>query len=236
MNRFLTPFLTATFVALLALPAHATTISFGNYTLLPNTPNQTIPVLISGGNESNIVGADLFVLVGDGGPERVEFGLSPGTDAPGMEHLPGDVNMTTGTIFTAGNPTAMFDRFEGSGGSIPQLVGYEVTTQPGPVSDTAPNSVLAYLTFDTTGFTHANVPNPVPVYLDDTAIGGGDSTDFTLSTGSGQVEFDPTLVAGSISILPAPEPATLSLVVLGVIPILTWAARRRVATLPRHSS
>ncbi len=219
MNRFSTPFLTATLVAWMVLPAQATIISVGNHTLLPNTPNQTIPILISGGGESNIVGSDLYVLVGDGGPEFTppNWPGPTGTDAPGMEHLPGDVNLTTGTIFT-GNHTTPVDQFSAEGGSIPQLVGYSVNTSSGTVSDTAPNSVLAFLTFDTTGFTHGTWP----VYLDDTAVGGSDFTDLVLS-GSGS--FAPTLVAGSITV--APEPATLALAIAGLIPFLGWGGKRR---------
>ena len=196
MNRLTTPFLTATLVACLISSARATTISFGNVDLLPNTPDQTFPVLVSGGNENNIVGADLFVVVGDGGPP---YNSMETDDAPGMVNLPGDVNLTgPGTIFFPNN-TGSFDL----GGSTPQFPNYGVNTNQmqgsGFVSDTASNSVLAYLTFDSTGFTSGSWP----VYLDDLSLGLTDSTNFVLKSGSNVTSFFPTLVTGSITIEPA---------------------------------
>jgi hypothetical protein len=143
-----------------------------------------------------------------------------------MEHLPGsasDINMTTGTIFN-GNSFGQFDEY---GPSYPQAIAFGDTTLSGTVSDTSSGSVLAFLRFDTTGFTSGTWP----VALDNSALGGTDVTKFTLS-GAGNPM--PTLAAGSITIQAIPEPATLALAVLGGIPVLAWSARRRNRNLSRR--
>ena len=48
-------------------PASGAVIDVGNHSLLPNTPNQAIAIHVAGGEL--VAGADLFVQIGDGGPE-----------------------------------------------------------------------------------------------------------------------------------------------------------------------
>jgi hypothetical protein len=207
----------------------AATITIGDpithkISLLPNTPNQTVPILITG-SDTNVVGMDFFVIVGDGGPQLAQWsiGLPAGTPAPDFSNLPANVNITgTGTIF-AGVNTGAFDLFAGNGppgpyfGSLPQAAAYETNTLT-PSTHVTDNGVIAYLTFDTTGFTSGTWP----IALDDTSLGGTDHTDLVLSNGSVIV---PTVLGGQITIVP--EPSSILLGGLAVAMAALHLARTR---------
>src|SRR5262245_42824575 len=81
MNRFRAALLLSAAVSWhLAAISTAATITVGDHTLLVGVPDQTIDILISGGDF--IQGADLFLLVGDGtaGPLITDVDLiGPGT-------------------------------------------------------------------------------------------------------------------------------------------------------------
>ena len=119
-------------------------IDVGNHNLLPNTPNQSIAIQVSGGEL--VAGADLFAQVGDGGPELINVGLPAGTDAPEIS----GVDLTTGTIF--GNTAAQID--QDRAGVVQLYFSSVALTLPPPAAqEVAADGLLATLTIDTTGFT-----------------------------------------------------------------------------------
>jgi hypothetical protein len=61
--------------AMAASSADAVTIALSTYNLLPNTANQTINIMVSGGDV--VTGCDLFVTTGDGGPFQGGTMLAP---------------------------------------------------------------------------------------------------------------------------------------------------------------
>ena len=60
----------------------APTVVVGSHPLLDNTPGQTIQLWVTG--DGNLAGLNLFVQIGDGGPELAGYGLPAGTDGPGI--------------------------------------------------------------------------------------------------------------------------------------------------------
>ena len=115
------------------------TIDVGHHILTPNTPGQIIPIPVTGGGE--VAGVNLFVQVGDGGPELSNFGFSTGTDGPAITAI----DLKTETIFAA--VTGPQDNQE----SIPQVAisSIEFLT---PGVNTVADGLLASLTIDTTNF------------------------------------------------------------------------------------
>ncbi len=122
-------------IAGLTSPCCASTadITLGNYLLLPNTPNQTIPVYVSGG--AMVSGVNFNLQVGDGGP------ASGGTPGPVFTKL----DFVTNSIF-------QFDYSDPvDEGSVPQvLTEYILTANNGDV--VSADGLLATVTIDTTGF------------------------------------------------------------------------------------
>jgi hypothetical protein len=113
-----------------AFRAEGAVINAGIHSLAPNTPGQSVQILVSGGEA--VSGIDLFVQVGDGGA------TAGGDDTrPVITHL----DLVTDTIFASNNTGAFVD-------STPLLWGATTTTANGSVSA---NGVLATLTIDTTG-------------------------------------------------------------------------------------
>lgn len=111
----------------------ALVINVGSYTLLPNTPNQTVKIFVTGGDA--VQGLNFYAQVADGGPAA--GGTVTGPAITGVDIL-------AGTIFAANNNGA------DNPGSVPQLAARTTTTLAGSVPG---NGLLATLTFDTTGFT-----------------------------------------------------------------------------------
>ncbi len=112
-------------------------IEVGDHVLQANTPGQTIDVLVTGGH--TVAGVDLFVQVGDGGPELTQLGLPAGTDGPAIT----GVDLKQGAIFAAvpDNATDL--------SSLPQVANWSISVTEG--GDVRANGKLATLTFDTTG-------------------------------------------------------------------------------------
>jgi hypothetical protein len=114
-------------------------ITVGNHILIPDVPGQTVQAFVSGGDE--VAGVNLFVQVGDGGPELADYGLPPGTDGPAISA----VDLKTGTIFD-GTPDSQFEV-----GSIPQVVNYGFVISE-PDATVSAEGVLVTLTIDMSGF------------------------------------------------------------------------------------
>jgi hypothetical protein len=113
-------------------------IVVGNHTLLPNTANQAIELFVTGGQM--VPGLELYVQVGDGGPERTQAGIATaGTDGPSISA----VDIKTGTIF-AGSSALQINM-----PSIPQWTDTQIALD----SDVAANGKFATIYLDTTGFT-----------------------------------------------------------------------------------
>lgn len=131
-------------LAVIGSAAQAATIAVGNHFLLPNTAGQSIEIQVTGGE--NITGVDLFVQLGDGGPELVNVGLPPGTDGPEID----SVDLETGTIFS-GTAAQQIDanRF----GVVQVFFSSIALSDPPPAPQSVPaTGKLVTLLIDTTGF------------------------------------------------------------------------------------
>jgi len=131
-------------------------ISVGTHQLMPNTPNQTIELRVTGGQL--VRGLNLNAQIGDGGPE---LGGTPGPAITG-------VDLENGTIFDGNNDGQ--NNLGLPGTPTPQLAMYSIIAHS---ADVAADGLLARLTIDTSGF-HVG-DGPWPLCLDDTLNG---STDF----------------------------------------------------------
>lgn len=137
----------------------APVVTVGQFSLRPNTPNQQVPIYVSGGQA--ISGLNLYVQVGDGGPERVDLGLPAGTDAPSIT----GIDLTSGTIF-AGVPDAPFVDL-----ALPQ-VGFASLAIVEPNTSVTADGLLATVTIDTTGFFDGSFDLQLSPVLPDGPEGG----------------------------------------------------------------
>lgn len=132
-------FLTLAALCCLASIARADlTIIVGDHTLVPNMPNQAIPIFVTGGDA--VAGMDFVAQVGDGGPSNNFSG--PGTILG--PNITADV--VTGTIF-APNHNPPGDPAGGSEGT--QTVFQAITTVSGTV---VAEGLIGTIFVDTTGF------------------------------------------------------------------------------------
>jgi hypothetical protein len=109
-------------------------IRVDNVKLLPDTPGQTVPVLLTTDAADRVAGCNFNVEIGGAGPD---FG---GVDGPRIT----GVDLVTGTIFDGNN------RGQTNINSLGQLAMYSIVTEGGTVPA---GGLLATLTIDTTGFT-----------------------------------------------------------------------------------
>lgn len=123
----------------LAATGQTATIQVGDHVLLPNQPDQVIAIQVSGGDP--VAGLDLFVQVGDGGPELLRFGLPAGRTGPTVNA----VELVAGTIFSGVTDEPVNIGSE----QLPQTASYTLALVGGTQS-VAADGVLAYLTVDTT--------------------------------------------------------------------------------------
>ncbi|MCA9172317.1 MAG: tandem-95 repeat protein, partial [Planctomycetales bacterium] len=124
--------------ATVVLNRNAPTITAPTSTLLANTANQQIQIMVAGGQP--LSGLDLFLQLGDGGVELTSLGLPAGTSGPRITH----VDLKTDTVFSSLVDTAI------DLGSLPQLVNWSISnTQDVPIRA---EGTLATITVDTTGF------------------------------------------------------------------------------------
>jgi hypothetical protein len=199
----------AIFCLSLALPGAVRAedvINVPNVTLLPNTPNQLVTVTITG--TSQVAGEDFFAQIGDGGTFNNGVNTKP---------VFSNVDILTGTIFTANNTGATMDP-GGPESNHPLIWVDGTTTNAGTVLD---NGILATFTIDTTGVTGGTFP----LLLSGVATSltpGGFST--RLLDGSA-VPVPLTINNGSITVAEVPEP--LALPALGAVTCLFLSRGRR---------
>jgi hypothetical protein len=154
------------------------TINVGNFQLLPNTPDQTVTLNVSG--VSGAAALDFFVQVADG------FPTVPGSTSNGPNIT--SVDIVTGTLFASNNDGGQFGAI-----SDPQRWYRGVLTQPN--TTVSGSGTLATLKIDTTGFTSGswtlNVKN----------VFNGQTTFY-------DANFNPiaaNITDGTISIVPEPS-------------------------------
>ena len=114
-------------------------IEIGDLFLRPNTANQQVPLYVHSGK--HVSGANLYLQVGDGGPELSDYGVAPGTAGPTITN----VDLKTGTIFASVTDPQIDQP------GIPQVATTTIAISEAGQSVLA-DGVLATVTFDTTGF------------------------------------------------------------------------------------
>ncbi len=139
VGRHLAAALAATLMMAVSVTA-APMIDVGHHFLQPNQAGQAIDLYVTGGDM--VSGLNLWVQVGDGGPERTLLGLDPGTAGP---HIT-SIDIKTGTIFAGVTDEPVNNQV------IPQLGDVSLALL-GAVPSVAANGRLATVYFDTTGWT-----------------------------------------------------------------------------------
>ncbi|MEM7806665.1 MAG: hypothetical protein AAF561_00970 [Planctomycetota bacterium] len=184
----------ATALLLPVVAEAAVMVDVPDVVLIADTPNQEVPLFVTGGD--TVQGLVLFVSIGDGGPERVDLGLIPGTDAPAIT----DVDLEMGTIYDDGVFFADLP-------SIPQFANATaiVTDDSTFVAD----GQIATLIVDTTGFDSGTFDLRLTNIFPDAPDGPFDSV---FEAGGNEVEIIADV--GSITVI-VPEP-TASLLACGV--------------------
>ena len=119
----------------------AATIDVGSHIVAANSAGQEIEILVSGGE--SVAGFDLFLQVGDGGPELINVGLPAGTDAPEVS----GVDLLSGTIFDGATATQTDPNRSG----VVQVF-FSNTAITLPAQTVSASGTLAKVTIDTTGF------------------------------------------------------------------------------------
>ena len=140
-----------------ATASAAPIVDVGSHPLLGSTAGQTIQLWVTG--DGNLAGLNLFVQVGDGGPELVGYGLPAGTDGPSIA----GVNLQPmGGIFTGRGAQT-------DSNGIPQVVISTFDVTNGAVNA---NGLLVELTIDTTGFSSGSWPLMLKGVLPFSSLGG----------------------------------------------------------------
>jgi hypothetical protein len=164
---------------LLSRFASAAVIVVGDHELLPDTPNQLVPIFVTGGDA--VQGLNLYAQIADGGPAAGGTILGPAVT---------DADVLTGTIFELNN-TGVQDP-----GSVAQLIARTVTTDTGSVPATG---LLATLKISTVGFTSGTWA----LNLGNTRSGPTDFTivPITITDGSIKIVPEPVMIAPLILVL-----------------------------------
>jgi len=203
-------------LACLATAAQAATITVGDHQLLPNTAGQTIVITVTGGDATQ--GVALNAQIADGGPDAADLGGTPAGLGPAFT----GGSVTAGTIYAANNTGDQdLNTPNPPGQPLPfrQVFWHQTSTASGSV---AANGILAILTVDTTGFTSLS---PGDLGLGKwSLILGPNQINGPTNFGS----FTPTIIDGSITIVPEPTSVVLGLFAaagLGAV-----AIRKRRAT------
>jgi hypothetical protein len=151
---------------LVCAPAQAASVTVGNHVLLANTPNQTITVQITGGEQ--VAGEDFWAQIGDGGTYNNGSNSKPSFT---------NVDVIAGTIFTANNLGPFGDPTVGNA-AHPLIWDDGTVTASGSV---AAAGLLATLTIDTTGLNSGSFPLTLTGVA--SAIGSANNT--TLNNANG---------------------------------------------------
>jgi hypothetical protein len=169
--------------------AYGATIALSTYNLLPNTPDQTINIMVSGGDVVN--GCDLWVMTGDGGPPQGGTLVAPVVTAINL--------FPVGGVFTdATNVSGIgVGSGEGTGG---QVRDSEVQYATGTVTlGTASTPVLlATVTLSTAAYGYMD-PNPALSFTTEAIYSGS----YSISVG-GTVNNGPTVVIQATIFSPEP--------------------------------
>jgi hypothetical protein len=189
----------ASALALVAGTARAAmVINVGQIPLFPDRAGQSFAVYLVSDALDSTQGLVFNAQLGDGGPDVGGVDITPLVTADAVG---------PGTLFEF-NHNPQFD------GSVPpSFVNLGFAAMAGTVSIPVGPSVLAILTFDTTGFGPGYTTT---LKLKDTV--NGDTA--VLST-----EGPLTIHNGSITVIP--EPSTAALGALGLIGLVAWSWRKR---------
>jgi len=139
----------------------AATINVGAHLLLPNTPNQHVPIAISG-TDTNVQGFTLNAQVGDGGPlGGGSAGPGPnGDSAPSFSTGPGAATWTTAGYLFATNNGGISDTNDPPLSNFgDQLISQGTSTLGTSTVSLAGGPFFLFdLVFDTTGWTSVLFP------------------------------------------------------------------------------
>jgi hypothetical protein len=144
---------------LVCATAQAASVDVGNHVLLANTPNQTITIQITGGEQ--VAGEDFFAQIGDGGAFNGGANSKP---------VFTNVDIIAGTIFAGNNLGAFGDPAVGNA-AHPLIWDDGTVTSSGSVTAAG---LLATLTIDTTGLNSGSFPLSLTGVAD--AIGPANNT------------------------------------------------------------
>lgn len=182
-------------------------VDAGDIQLLENTAGQVVSFSATG--PDSVQGLNFNVQIADGGP-----GLAGGSIAgPTITAI--DIT-GLGTIFENNNTG------QGGGLIVPQIAGVTITTNTGRV---AGEGVLAFVTFDTTGFFASDSNNPFDIILTGPQSLNG-NTDFAGSLDTDGIAVPFSVTNGTLTLVSAvPEPS--SAILLGLVGICVGLRRRR---------
>jgi hypothetical protein len=174
----------AAIALLICSTAEAANIVVGNHVLLANTPNQTITIQITGGEQ--VAGEDFFAQIGDGGTYNGGSNVKP---------VFTNIDIIGGTIFAANNVGAFGDPTVGNA-AHPLIWDDGTTTVSSSVSATG---VLANLTIDTTGLSSGSFP----LLLTGVANAIGPNNNTTLNNANG-IPISLSVTNGLLTVSPFP--------------------------------
>jgi VCBS repeat-containing protein len=159
-------------------------IEVGEHLLRANTPGQTIELFVTGGQP--LAGVDLYVQVGDGGPELAQVGLPAGTYGPAIT----SVDLKTNTIFADVAEVAR------DLGSLPQVTTRSISVTGG--EDVRGLGRLATVVVDTTGIFAGSWDLRLSAVLSQHLSGPFDTRLIGLSAqiANGTIRIEPAAVVG----------------------------------------
>ena len=187
----------------------ALVVDLGTVELLADTPGQTVPLVVSGGDAMS--GLELLVVVEDGGPALQAFDPSRSGDVgPAIT----GIDTLSGTIFDG----VATDITPAAEPQFPQFQQRFVAVDDPPGSVGA-DGVFAYVTFDTTTFTAGQ---SFSWTLQDELF----STRFIDASSPTGEAVPLTLIDGVLNIVPIPEPGSFGTVAVAAAALL--GRRRRL--------
>jgi hypothetical protein len=210
------------FLVLVGAPTWAATIEVGDHVLAPDTPNQVVPILVTGGEA--VAGLEFFAVIGGGGA------ANGGEDGPGFEE-PAEwaPAMVDDTIWDdefwvdASSATTVHAHPFGpqfAAGSV-FVFPHHSPPSPGATTDVPAEGVLIKLLVDTTGWSARK--GPWTLQLSSAEPFGSDPTILADGTGA---PIGLQVIDGSISLIPEPT-AVVMLWGLAAGMMLCLAWRRR---------